>query len=95
MFYSKFAKKYYCTIECGVMYFFLFQINPSAYYGDTWQADIPNTECVETCSENDITCPDDSQAVADCTVIKNVTGIFKVRITIQMSNSPRKFNIKR
>ncbi len=74
-------------------FFFLFQINPSAYYGDTWQADIPNTECIDPCSETNMTCPDDSQAVSDCAVIKNVTGIFKVEITIYMSNSLRTLTI--
>ncbi len=80
-------------VECGVIFWFPFQISPSAYYGDTWQADIPNTECVEPCSKNDVTCPDDSRAVADCAVIKSATGIFTVGITIQMSNSQKKLTL--
>ncbi len=73
--------------------YFLFQISPSAHYGDSWHADIPQTECVETCAETDATCTDDSKAVADCAVIKNATGIFQVGANIHMSNNQKKLTL--
>ncbi len=64
---------------------FFFQISHSTHYGDTWQAKLPSnfgTEWIETCTEKDVTCKDDSKAVADCSIINSATGIFKVGIII-------------
>ncbi len=73
---------------------FLFQISQSAHYANTWQTTLPGTkctECIETCTENNITCPNDSQAVADCSILTNTTGMFQVGFTIHLFYNQKMF----